>query len=247
MRFLLTDKMSFLKLKVFYKKYQNLKIVEKIKIDNDSKEFFYFKPSDQFLCCHPYLKYDGKDYQKFKTVDKILHYPSYLDYYDINSNQLKFNNELLLSEKDFVSNYKFENPAFDEILKSHLECNMCSSLSVFTPKIIRARKKLDDEEKFKLCHSLGLNYRSSTIENKFNISSRTLKKIKFKLRNNLPLKRKKRNSSLSSALSPLDQKNIIHLVTNHPDLYSNATKINRKLKLNCVNQTTLNFLKKKSI
>lgn len=43
--------MSFIKVNLTYKKYKNLKLIERIKFEK-SDEYFYFTSSDSFLCNH---------------------------------------------------------------------------------------------------------------------------------------------------------------------------------------------------
>lgn len=139
--------MSFLKIKIHLKKYNDLIFIEKIRCDSRD-EFYYLPPESQFLCLHTDLSLKLKEFKKFTTVEKVLKYPHYLKYYDINSSSLKFKNIYLLSENDYKKICNLNLKKNLELFNFHLSCANCKLLSIIhESKIIKKRKKLTIDEK----------------------------------------------------------------------------------------------------
>lgn len=92
--------MSYLKVIFHVKKFDTLNLVEKVKIQN-TDEFYFFKPQDQFQCLHLKVLCNLKEFKKYLTINKNIFYPLHNDYYDVNTNCLKFKDYQLLNEQQY--------------------------------------------------------------------------------------------------------------------------------------------------
>jgi hypothetical protein len=146
--------MSFLKLQLYYCRYNTTKLVEKIRFCEKDK-WMYFLPQDQFICMHDDKFKNPVDFKRFHTKFINLNHPDYLRYYDIESSSLKFNGMPLISESD----YKIYNDANQQDmirLRNEHQLSQCHCNNSFiASRIIRKRHKLTVQEKLEISFDLG--------------------------------------------------------------------------------------------
>lgn len=152
-------------------KRNNLKLVERIKIDSEN-EYYYFINSHRPICFHLEKFRKVNDFKKFKTLKFNLTSSEFSTYFDKSSNRYRFNNIDLISEKD----YKNQTLSEADILlyDSHLKsCKLCNHIHQSKP--IRKRKKLCLRDQLKLANYVGGNQLNKSIMKELKISKQTIK------------------------------------------------------------------------
>lgn len=162
--------MSFIEVELVYKKFNNLKFLEKIKYVNQN-EYFVFERSDCFLCLHIDSIQRVIDFKKYSKIRKRINYPDYLKYIDPISYNFKFNNKFLVKESSFKIDQSLENQHFE----NHNDCSIC--YQNFVRKEIRKRKKLETSEMCNIAYDLGANYTLSKITKEYDLSKTSISKF----------------------------------------------------------------------
>lgn len=233
----------YLPLVLNYKKYNNIVLLEKIKVSKKGANYFYLKPEDQFICLHLKSLQEVKNFIKYQTLSKNINHPHFLNYFDVNDNSLIFKNYKLLNESEYRNYCNSINLPF--LYSNHSNCSICLCETPKEVKVIRKRKKLSVDEKIDLAFSLGANYSNKKLEKEYCLSKRSLRIFKAKIRNKNSSRKKRIN--YPSSLTELEQSDIINLVKSQPIIYNNPKRIKYDLQLKCDRRTIANYLDKNNL
>lgn len=226
--------MSYVKVNVSYKKYKDLKLIEKIRFEN-SDNFYCFSATDMFICKHVEVLKNVYDYKKFSNIQKTLNHQDCLKYIDFNNFKFKFKDNYLESESTVRNTFCDSNI---EIFEKHLGCEICTKSSI--KKEIRRRSKLTVEEMCDISYDLGSNYPDSKIQKQYSLSKTSLFKFKSNRKNKRPLK--KNRKQIQSSITSYDKNRILNLIQQQPIEFNNTLKIKNFLHLNCHPATIRNVL-----
>ena len=119
--------MAFFKVHCFYETFQNIKLIQKIKFDQQT-DYQFFRPEHQLLCLHPPQLNRVYKFARYHTSQFRIKTSDFLAFYGVDSNQrLSFKNLDLLSEESYQATFGGERSA--EVLALYNEhirtCKVC--------------------------------------------------------------------------------------------------------------------------
>lgn len=169
----------------FYIKKNDLKLIERISINHTN---FYFRLEDQLLCQHTEKFNKVYDFKKFKRCNIRLN-ESEFNFY-----RPKFKDYTLMNDQQYDSYIKnlskSENDQFNRLLEQHKDkCSICRTKNEPT-KLIRKRKKLNEDEKQQLAYDIGKGKSYKKLCKEWNLSKKTIRIFKRNLKNRISNKKK---------------------------------------------------------
>lgn len=234
--------MAYLNLKANFSRSGDLKLLKAIKLNLPGAEYFFLKPSDQFICGHLDKFQNLPDFNLRHQRILKLDCNEYPAYYDIATSRLVFNGYDLLSESDYLQFHRLNE---SEAINLHpSDCSVCTAK--FQPKrSIRKRERLDTQDIGDIIHDVASGRRYEEIKKQYQVSSTTIKRINSARRNKQLSRRGRRRVYETTAISAGEKAKIIKLAEDEP--FTKLVDIKRRLQLTASMWAIRCFLKRNGL
>ena len=234
-----------------FRRFEQIALVEKLRfVDRKTKkptnDWSFIEPENQLICRHSEkLKVFLDSFKKYRTVRVRLNVYEARCY--LNGSELAFRGRPLMTESQYFARFK-RCPPPKSFAEHNESCDHCRHVHQPSKKN-RKRKRLTSGERLGLAFDLGQGLPYKHLQEKYSVSSTTIKRLKRRLWNktsaNGPVKMLKKSLPKRSALTVLEQKRIRNFVTEN--IYATKAQIKINCKLGCSLNTIRNFLRDEKV